>query len=109
MKEVCFALDFKMVEQGLSPLTIDGKVTSLAFWGFSRDLNRRLDRLNQLYDRQINWKDIADPNWQISERDRRVFNALLDLVISEIMSELSSQWKLVVTTGYIPPPDDGSR
>jgi hypothetical protein len=106
VKDVRFALDHKMVERGLAPLLIDNEVTDLDFWGFSRDLVRRLARLNQLYDRQVNWKDPADPTWRLSERDRREFNALLDLVVSEIFAELSADWKLVVETRPIPPSAD---
>ena len=110
MKEVRLVVDFRLVARGYAPLVVDGTLTTLAFWGFPRDLNRRLERLNLLYDRQVNWKNPADPHWHLSERDRREFNALLDIVVAELLGELSGAWALVVDTPYLAPAaEDESR
>lgn len=96
MKQVVFQLDYGMVSHGLAPLYIDGAATELSFWGFNRDVLRRIARLSELYDRQVNWDDPADRTWRISERDRNEFNALLPFVISELQVELGDRWQIVV-------------
>jgi hypothetical protein len=96
MKQVVFQLDHGMVSHGLAPLYVDGVATELAFWGFSNDIVRRLARLNELYDRQVNWDNPSDPSWRLSERDRREFNALLPFVISELQVAIGHQWQIVV-------------
>ena len=96
MKQVRFHLDFGMVGHGLAPLFVDGHATELEFWGFSRDIVRRLRRLNELYDRQINWDDPGDSTWKLSERDRLEFNALLTFVVSEVQLALGDRWELVL-------------
>jgi hypothetical protein len=98
LKQVVFQLDHGMVGHGLAPLYVDGAATELSFWGFSRDIVRRLCRLNELYDRQVNWDDPADTTWRISERDRDEFNALLPFVISELQVEIGHKWQIVVET-----------
>src|SRR5687768_13448727 len=70
VKQVVFLVDFGMVSHGLAPLFVDGHPTEIGFWGFSSDIIRRLTRLNELYDRQVNWDHPNDPTWRISERDR---------------------------------------
>lgn len=87
-----------MVEHGLAPLFIDGHPTELGFWGFSNDIIRRLKRLNELYDRQINWDNPHDESWTLPERDRKEFNALLPFVASELALALGDQWQVVVDT-----------
>lgn len=96
LKQVVFQLDCGMVSHGLAPLYVDGVATELGFWGFSRDIVRRLARLNELYDRQVNWDNPTDSTWRLSERDRNEFNALLPFVISELQVELGHQWQIVV-------------
>lgn len=96
MKEVVFLIDYGMVGHGLAPLFVDGYATEIGFWGFSKDLIRRLARLNDLYDRQVNWDNPGDPLWRISERDRNEFNALLPIVISEVQLALGDSWEIVV-------------
>ena len=54
VKQVKFVVDYGMVSHGLAPLYVDGYPTELEFWGFNQDIMRRLKRLNELYDRQIN-------------------------------------------------------
>lgn len=95
MKEVVFLVDYGMVSHGLAPLFVDGHATELGFWGFSKDILRRLARLNDLYDRQINWDNPKDPTWRISERDRNEFNALLPFLAAEIQLALGDRWQLV--------------
>jgi hypothetical protein len=85
-----------MISHGLAPLFVDGRATELGFWGFSNDIIRRLTRLNDLYDRQINWDNPSDRTWRMSERDRNEFNALLPFVVSEIQMALGDQWEIVV-------------
>jgi hypothetical protein len=96
LKEVVFQLDYGMVSHGLAPLYVDGVATELKFWGFSSDIVRRLTRLNDLYDRQVNWDNPTDRRWRISERDRNEFNALLPFVISELQVEIGDKWQIVV-------------
>ena len=96
MKQVLFQLDHGMVRHGLAPLYVDGTATELGFWGLSSDIVRRLGRLNELYDRQINWDNPADKTWRISERDRNEFNALLPFVISELQVAIGHKWQIVV-------------
>lgn len=98
LKQVHFVVDYGMVAHGLAPLFIDGHATELGFWGFSNDIIRRLTRLNELYDRQINWDNPHDENWQLSERDRKEFNALLPFVASELSLALGDQWEIVLDT-----------
>lgn len=95
-KKVVFLIDYGMVSHGLAPLFVDGHATELGFWGLSSDIIRRLTRLNELYDRQINWDDPADPTWRMSERDRKEFNALLPFVVSELQIALGDQWEIEV-------------
>ena len=85
-----------MVRHGLAPLYVDGTATELSFWGFSKDIIRRLTRLNELYDRQVNWDNPADRTWRISDRDRNEFNALLPFVVSELQVEIGDKWQIVV-------------
>ena len=98
MKQVKFVVDYGMVSHGLAPLFVDGHPPELEFWGFNRDIVRRLTRLNELYDRQINWDNPHDPAYHISERDRAEFNALLPIVLSELEIELGEQWEIVLDT-----------
>lgn len=98
MKQVKLVVDYGMVSHGLAPLFIDGHPTELDFWGFNNDIVRRLTRLNELYDRQINWDNPYDRNYQISERDRAEFNALLPYVLSELEIALGDQWEIVLDT-----------
>ncbi len=95
-KKVVFLVDYGMVSHGLAPLFVDGHATELGFWGLSTDIIRRLTRLNELYDRQINWDSPNDPTWRMSERDRKEFNALLPFVASELQIALGDRWELVV-------------
>jgi hypothetical protein len=96
VKELVFLIDYGMVSHGLAPLFVDGHATELSFWGFSPDIVRRLARLSELYDRQINWDDPGDRTWRISERDRHEFNALLPFVVSELQIALGNQWQVRV-------------
>jgi len=98
MKVVRFVVDFGMVSHGLAPLFVDGHATELEFWGFNPDLLRRLTRLNELYDRQINWDNLHDREHQMSERDRQEFNALLPLVHGELQAMLGENWDVVLDT-----------
>ncbi|MBN9316123.1 MAG: hypothetical protein J0I99_10320 [Devosia sp.] len=101
MKQVIFRVDYGMVSHGLAPLFVDGHATELEFWGLSSDIVRRLRRLNELYDRQINWDDPTDPGWRMSERDRSEFNALLPFVVSELQVALGDRWQIVVESQSI--------
>jgi|GEM_PF-2732840 len=96
VKQVVFLVDFGMVSHGLAPLFVDGHATEIGFWGFSSDIIRRLTRLNELYDRQVNWDNPNDPTWRISERDRSEFNALLPFLASEIQIALGDKWEIVL-------------
>ncbi len=96
VKQVVFLVDFGMVSHGLAPLFVDGHATEIGFWGFSSDIIRRLTRLNELYDRQVNWDNPNDPTWRISERDRNEFNALLPFLASEIQIALGDKWEIVL-------------
>ena len=96
VKQVVFLVDFGMVSHGLAPLFVDGHATEIGFWGFSSDILRRLTRLNELYDRQVNWENPGDPIWRISERDRNEFNALLPFLVSEIQIALGDKWEIVL-------------
>ncbi len=96
MKRVTMRVDYGLVGHGLAPLFIDGTPTELEFWGFSSDLLRRLRRLNELYDRQVNWANPRDSTWLISERDRAEFNTLLPLLAAEIHMAIGENWELVV-------------
>lgn len=96
VKQVVFLVDFGMVSHGLAPLLVDGHATEIGFWGFSSDIIRRLTRLNELYDRQVNWDHPNDPTWRISERDRNEFNALLPFVVSEVQIALGDRWEIVL-------------
>ena len=95
-KDVVFLVDYGMVSHGLAPLFVDGHATELGFWGLSKDVLRRLARLNELYDRQINWDYPNDPTWRISERDRNEFNALLPFVATELQLALGDKWRIIV-------------
>jgi hypothetical protein len=96
VKDVVFLVDYGMMSHGLAPLFVDGHATEIGFWGLSGDIVRRLTRLNELYDRQINWDNPTDPHWRLSERDRKEFNALLPYVVSELQVALGDQWQIVV-------------
>jgi hypothetical protein len=96
VKEVRFLIDYGLVSHGLAPLFVDGHPTELSFWGLSQDVLRRLRRLNELYDRQINWDDPGDPTWRMSERDRNEFNALLPFVVTELQMAIGDKWEIVV-------------
>ena len=85
-----------MVDHGLAPLVVDGHPTELEFWGFNSDIIRRLRRLNELYDRQINWKNPRDDRYHISDRDRQEFNALLPFLVSEIQIALGDKGEIVL-------------
>jgi hypothetical protein len=98
VKEVKLVVDYGMVSHGLAPLFVDGHPTELDFWGFNRDIVRRLTRLNELYDRQINWNNPRDPRYEMSERDRNEFNALLPFVLAELEAALGDQWQVVLDT-----------
>jgi hypothetical protein len=98
MKQVRLTVDYGMVSHGLAPLFIDGHPTELDFWGFNKDIVRRLTRLNELYDRQINWDNPRDPTYELPERDRAEFNALLPYVMTELEIALGDQWELVLDT-----------
>ncbi|MDB5542201.1 MAG: hypothetical protein JWQ89_3928 [Devosia sp.] len=101
MKQVVFLVDFGMVSHGLAPLFVDGHPTEIGFWGFSSDIIRRMTRLNELYDRQVNWDHPNDPTWRMSERDRHEFNALLPFLVSEIQIALGDRWEVVVQSDPI--------
>jgi hypothetical protein len=101
LKQVVFQLDLGMVGHGLAPLYVDGAATELSFWGFSNDILRRLRRLNELYDRQVNWDNPTDRTWRISERDRNEFNALLPFIVSELQVAIGDKWQIVVETRAI--------
>lgn len=96
VKQVVFLVDYGMVSHGLAPLFVDGHATEIGFWGLSNDIIRRLTRLNELYDRQVNWDNPNDPTWRISERDRNEFNALLPFLVSELQIALGDRWEIVV-------------
>jgi len=98
LREVVLRVDYGMVGHGLAPLFVDGRPTELEAWEFPQDIRRRLARLNQLYDRQVNWDDPSDPKWTFSERDRNEFNALLAFVASEIQMFLGDKWNLAIET-----------
>ena len=98
VKQVTFIVDYGLVSHGLAPLFVDGHATELEFWGLNRDIVRRLTRLNELYDRQIDWDHPHDESYRISERDRSEFNALLPLVISELELALGDQWEVISET-----------
>lgn len=85
-----------MVSHGLAPLFIDGLPTELGYWGFSTDILRRLARLSQLYDRQVDWSDPLHPRSALSDRDIKEFNALLPFVVTEIQMFLGEDWRLIV-------------
>lgn len=97
-QQVHFVVDYGMVSHGLAPLVVDGRPTELDFWGFNRDIVRRLTRLNELYDRQIDWRDPRHPRPNVSERDRTEFNALLPYVLSELEIAIGDQWEIVLDT-----------
>lgn len=94
VKQIRFQVEYKMMSDGYTPLFVDGESTRLDFWGFSSDIIRRLTRLCWLFDRQVNWDDPADPNWQMPEKERVEFNALLPFVISEIELFLGGSWEI---------------
>lgn len=98
VKQVKLVVDYGMVSHGLAPLYVDGQPTPLDFWGFNQDIVRRLTRLNELYDRQLNWDNPRDPRYQLSQRDRAEFNALLPFVLSELEITLGDQWEVVLDT-----------
>lgn len=85
-----------MVSHGLAPLFIDGLPTELGYWGFTTDILRRLTRLSQLYDRQIDWSDPLHPILALSDRDIKEFNALLPFVVTEIQMFLGEDWRVVL-------------
>lgn len=95
-RPVVLQVDYGMVSHGLAPLFVDGHATELGVWGFSSDVLRRLRRLNELYDRQINLDDPTDPTWQMADRDRNEFNALLPFVAAELQIALGDNWRLIV-------------
>lgn len=91
-----FTVSYGMVSHGLAPLVVDGEVTQLDEWGFSPDILRRVRRLSELYDRQIDWDAPGGAAWGLAERDRTEFNALLLYVFSEVQLALGSDWVLVL-------------
>jgi hypothetical protein len=96
LRAVVLRVDYGMVTHGLAPLFVDGRPTELQSWEFPQDIRRRLTRLNQLYDRQVNWDDPSDPDWTFSDRDRNEFNALLAFVATEIQIFLGDEWNVVI-------------
>ena len=94
MKQVRFQVEYKMMSDGYTPLFVDGESTPLDFWGFNNDIVRRLTRLCLLFDRQVNWDNPADERWQMPEKERNEFNALLVFVISEIELFLGGTWEI---------------
>lgn len=94
MKQIRFQVEYKMMSDGYTPLFVDGESTPLDFWGFNGDIVRRLTRLCFLFDRQVNWDNPTDPSWQMPERERSEFNALLPFVISEIELFLGDAWQI---------------
>ncbi len=98
MKQIHFVVEYKMMSDGYTPLFVDGESTPLEFWGFNNDIVRRLTRLCALYDRQVNWDNPADEGWQMPERERNEFNALLPFVISEIELTIGGQWEILNDT-----------
>lgn len=87
-----------MISDGYTPLFVDGESTPLEFWGFNGDIIRRLTRLCWLYDRQVNWDDPTDESWQIPDRERTEFNALLPFLVSEIELFLGTGWEIITET-----------
>jgi hypothetical protein len=85
-----------MVRHGLAPLFVDGRPTELNDWGFSPDVVRRLTRLNELYDRQMNLEGPRETQPPVSDRDRFEFNALLPYVVSEVQQALGTDWEVVL-------------
>lgn len=98
MHEARLVVDYGMTQHGLAPLVVEGRATELDYWGFNKDLVRRLRRLSELYDRQINWASPHDRAHRLSERDRQEFNALLHFVHAELQMELADRWKVVLDT-----------
>lgn len=96
LRNVVLRVDYGMITHGLAPLFVDGRPTELQSWEFPQEIRRRLARLNQLYDRQVNWDDPSDPDWTFSERDRNEFNALLAFVATEIQVFLGEEWNVVI-------------
>lgn len=101
VRQVRFVVDYGMVSHGLAPLYVDGQPTALESWGFSDHVLRRLARLSALYDRQIDLDDPLHPEQQLSDRDRREFNALLPFVISELELVLGEEWQIVVDASLL--------
>lgn len=97
-QQVRFTVDYGMVSHGLAPLVVDGQPTELDFWQLNRDIVRRLTRLNELYDRQIDWSQPHGVRNRLSERDRAEFNALLPLVLWELQAALGEEWEVVLDT-----------
>jgi hypothetical protein len=96
LREVVLRVDYGMITHGLAPLFVDGRPTELQSWEFPQEIRRRLSRLNQLYDRQVNWDNPSDPDWTFSDRDRNEFNALLPYVATEIQIFLGNEWNVVI-------------
>ena len=94
MKQIRFVVEYKMMSDGYTPLVVDGESTTLEFWKFNGDIVRRLTRLCALYDRQVNWDDPTDERWQMPEREKNEFNALLPFVISEIELAIGQTWEI---------------
>ena len=97
-QQVRFVVDYGMVSHGLAPLVVDGRPTVLDYWGFNQDIVRRLTRLSELYDRQIDWRHPRRPRPAMSERDRAEFNALLPYVLTELEIAIGDQWEIVLDT-----------
>lgn len=93
-KKIRFSIEYKMIDDGYTPLFVDDEATRLEFWAFSSDIVRRLTRLCWLFDRQVNWDNPADRDWKMSDKERAEFNALLPFVISEIEIYLEGKWEI---------------
>lgn len=94
MKQIRFQVEYKMMSDGYTPLFVDGDSTPVEFWKFNGDIVRRLTRLCWLFDRQVNWDNPGDERWQMPEREKNEFNALLPFVISEIELFLGPGWEI---------------
>ena len=97
-QQVRFVVEYGMVSHGLAPLVVDGHPTEIDFWGLNRDIVRRLTRLNELYDRQMDWSRPRADRYGLTDRDRAEFNALLPIVLSELQGALGDRWEIVVET-----------
>ena len=93
-RKIRFIVEYKMMSDGYTPLFVNDESTPLSFLDFNGDIIRRLTRLCWLFDRQVNWDNPADPDWQMPEKERNEFNALLPFLISEIELFLEGKWDI---------------